>query len=83
MEMECDLVVDYINGSLRFESKWEEKVEKHLETCGECQELMELMNGLPELVNEQTFLNGMKARILAMVFREDMDSGSSSPGYSL
>ncbi|MBT2570062.1 hypothetical protein [Planococcus sp. ISL-110] len=83
MEMECDLVVNYINGFLPFEKQWKEEIEKHLSICRECQELMVLMNELPELANEKTFLNGMKARILATVFVEETDSGSSSPGYSI
>ena len=83
MEMECDLVVDCINGSLPFEKQWKEEIENHLASCWECQELMELMNELPELANPQMFSNGMKARILAMVFKEGTDSGSSSLGYSI
>lgn len=72
--MECDLMVDCINGSLPFESKWEEKVEKHLKTCCECRELVKLMGELPYLVNARTFSSDMKARILAMVFEEKPDS---------
>lgn len=74
MEMECDLMVDCINGSLLFERKWEEKVEKHLETCWDCQELVELMSELPYLVNARAFSSDMKARILAKVFEEEPDS---------
>lgn len=82
MEMECDLVVDYINGSL-VEKQWKEEIDKHLASCWECSELMELMNELPELVNTQLFSEGMKARILATVFEEGMDPSTSSPGCSL
>ncbi|ANU09663.1 hypothetical protein A1A1_15538 [Planococcus antarcticus DSM 14505] len=77
MEMECDLVVDCINGSLPFERKWEE-VEKHLEACWECQELMESISELPYLVNARVFSSDMKARILAIVFQEEPDSISKN-----
>lgn len=74
MEMECDLMVDCINGSLLFESKWDEKVEKHVEICWECQKFVELMSELPYLVNARTFSSGMKERILTLVFEEKPDS---------
>lgn len=83
MEMECDLVVDCINGSLPFEKQWKEEIEKYLAICWDCQELMELMNELPELANTQMFSNGMKARILAMVFEEGVAPGLSSPGSNI
>lgn len=83
MKMECGLMVDYINGSLPFGSKWEERIEKHLAVCLECQELVELMGVLPVSMNESTFFNGMKARILAMVFKEVADSGFSSSGCNI
>ncbi|WP_142826680.1 hypothetical protein [Planococcus soli] len=83
MKMECDLVVDYINGSLPFDKQWEERIEKHLAVCRECRELAELMSELPKLMNETTFFKDMKARILAIVFEERTESGSSSYGYSV
>jgi len=83
VEVECGLVVDYINGSLPFEKQWREEVEEHLAICRECQKLMELMNGLPELADGRIFSSGMKARILAMVFEEWGEPDPSSPGSSM
>ncbi|MDQ0429477.1 putative anti-sigma-YlaC factor YlaD [Planomicrobium stackebrandtii] len=83
MKMECDLVIDCFNGSLPFDKQWEERIEKHLAVCRECRELAALMSELPELMNETTFFNGMKARILAIVFEEGTDSSSASLGYSI
>lgn len=71
MELECDLMVDSINGSLPFERKWEEAVEKHLSSCSECREMVEAMSELTYLVSAETFSANMKARILANVFEEE------------
>lgn len=77
MEMGCDLVVDCINRSLPFERKWEEKVEKHLEVCQECQELMQFISELPSLMNDGVFSAQMKNRILTTVFEEKVVSISA------
>lgn len=81
MEMGCDLVVDCINRSLPFERKWEEKVEKHLEVCRECQELMHLISELPSLINAGVFSAQMKERILTTVFEEKSASISEEKPF--
>lgn len=79
METECDLMVDCINGSFGFENKWEEKVETHLKTCWECQEIVGLIGEVPNLVNPKIFSADMKARILAMVFEEPWPRSRTEP----
>lgn len=74
MKMECDLMLDCINGSLPLKSKGKEEIEKHLTVCWECQELVELTSELPYLMNAGTFSAGMKERILTLVFEKKTDS---------
>ncbi|MCA1030812.1 anti-sigma factor [Bacillus timonensis] len=73
-EKKCDGLIDYFNQAL---SKHERKqFEQHLATCSECQEelqeLEELTSDLPYLSEEIPPPVGMKKRVLANVFQQDM-----------
>lgn len=65
-EMNCDHVIDYLNGTLTAEQMRE--FELHLNSCEDCRELLEAVGELPYLAEAAEPPAGMKARILANVF---------------
>ncbi len=65
-EMNCDHVIDYLNGTLTAEEM--EEFQLHLNNCEECRELVEAVGELPYLAEATEPPAGMKARILANVF---------------
>lgn len=68
MNMKCDDVVDYLNGSLTEREKHE--FEEHLKDCADCREIIEMTGELPYLAEPAEPNAGMKERILANVFEE-------------
>lgn len=67
-KMNCDHVIDYLNGTLTEEEMHEFQV--HLNSCEDCRELVEAVGELPYLAEAAEPPAGMKARILANVFDE-------------
>lgn len=68
-KMNCDHVVDYLNGALTAEEMREFQL--HLNSCEDCRELVEAVGELPYLAEAAEPPAGMKARILANVFDEN------------
>lgn len=73
----CDLLVDYLNGTLS--DKEIQEFEEHLKGCDECQEIVEATGELPYLADPVEPPVEMKARILSNVFEEEP---SASPAVS-
>lgn len=69
-EMNCDHVVDYLNGTLTADEMREFQL--HLNSCEDCRELVEAVGELPYLSEAVEPPAGMKARILANVFDESV-----------
>ena len=67
--IDCDRLVDYLNGTLSAEEI--QQFEQHLKTCTECQEIIEATGELPYLADPVEPPSGMKARILSNVFEEE------------
>ncbi|WP_416145517.1 anti-sigma factor domain-containing protein [Planococcus koreensis] len=67
-KMNCDHVIDYLNGTLTEEEMREFQL--HLNSCEDCRELVEAVGELPYLAEAAEPPAGMKARILANVFDE-------------
>ncbi|HSP22491.1 MAG TPA: anti-sigma factor [Planococcus sp. (in: firmicutes)] len=67
-KMNCDHVIDYLNGTLTAEEMHEFQL--HLNSCEDCRELVEAVGELPYLAEAAEPPAGMKARILANVFDE-------------
>ena len=67
--MDCDRLVDYLNGTLSANEI--QQFEKHMETCTECQEIVEATGELPYLADPVEPPAGMKARVLSNVFEEE------------
>lgn len=67
--MDCERLVDYLNGTLSANEI--QQFEKHMETCIECQEIVEATGELPYLADPVEPPAGMKARILSNVFEEE------------
>ncbi|UOR10414.1 anti-sigma factor [Halobacillus amylolyticus] len=83
MRNECEKVIDYFNNQLT--DVEEKEFEKHLETCGDCQEELAELRALTEdLAFASEPVNppeGMKGRVLDAVFAEEklnetVDKGS-------
>ncbi|UJF26601.1 zf-HC2 domain-containing protein [Planococcus sp. 107-1] len=68
-KLNCDHVIDYLNGTLSKEEQLE--FEQHLKTCTDCQEIIEMTGDLPYLADPVDPPAGMKARILSTVFEEE------------
>lgn len=68
-KMNCDDVIDYLNGTLSETEQHE--FEQHLKTCEECQEIIEMTGELPYLADPVDPPAAMKARILSTVFEEE------------
>lgn len=77
--MECDRLVDYLNGTLSANEI--QQFEQHLKTCTECQEIAEATGELPYLADPVEPPAGMKARILSNVFEEK--TGQDEPPAAL
>lgn len=73
---QCDLLVDYLNGTLSDEET--RQFEEHLKTCEECREIADATGQLPYLSDPAVVPAGMKSRILSNVFAEDSATESSS-----
>ncbi|WP_223638593.1 anti-sigma factor domain-containing protein [Planococcus sp. 4-30] len=69
--MDCDRLVDYLNGTLSADEI--QQYEHHLKTCTECQEIVEATGELPYLADPVEPPAGMKARILSNVFEEERE----------
>lgn len=67
-KMNCDHVIDYLNGTLTAEEMREFQL--HLSSCEDCRELVEAVGELPYLAEAAEPPAGMKDRILANVFDE-------------
>ena len=67
-KMNCDHVIDYLNGTLTAEEMREFQL--HLNSCEDCRELVEAVGELPYLAESAEPPAGMKERILATVFDE-------------
>ena len=68
-KMNCDHVIDYLNGTLTAEEMREFQL--HLNSCEDCRELVEAVGELPYLAEAAEPPAGMKERILANVFDEN------------
>ncbi|AQQ53282.1 anti-sigma factor [Planococcus lenghuensis] len=66
---DCDRLIDYLEDRLSTEEKKE--FETHLQTCTDCQEVIELMGDLPYLSEPAEPSEGMKSRVLGAVFEEE------------
>lgn len=67
--MDCEHVVDYLNGSLTAEEARE--FEEHLASCEDCREILAAAGELPYLAESAEPPAGMKDRILGNVFAEE------------
>jgi len=74
-KLNCDHVIDYLNGTLSKEEQLE--FEQHLKTCTDCQEIIEMTGDLPYLADPVDPPAGMKARILSTVFEEEAEQKKS------
>ena len=72
--IDCDYLVDYLNGTLTDEQT--KQFEQHLQTCTECQEIIEATGELPYLADPVEPPADMKARILANVFEDNIETES-------
>lgn len=74
----CELLIDFFNGNLDQET--EEKFEKHLGACEDCQqelaELRELTADLPYMSEPINPPDGMKDRVLSNVLAEEQPTDS-------
>jgi len=68
-KMDCDHVVDYLNGTLTDEETRE--FENHLKGCEDCRKIVELTGELPYLAEPIEPPAGMKSRIMSNVFEEE------------
>ncbi|TWT27322.1 anti-sigma factor [Planomicrobium sp. CPCC 101110] len=69
-KMDCEYVVDYLNGT--FSEEEIREFENHLKNCADCQQIIELTGELPYLAEPIEPPAEMKTRILAKVFEEDV-----------
>lgn len=76
-KMDCEHVVDYLNGTLTEEEMHE--FEEHLKNCADCQEIVELTGELPYLAEPTEPPAEMKTRILANVFAEEPEESEMQP----
>lgn len=67
--MDCEHVVDYLNGSLTAEQTRE--FEEHMASCEDCREIVAAAGELPYLAEAAEPPSGMKDRILTAVFAEE------------
>ncbi|MBT2582796.1 anti-sigma factor [Planococcus sp. ISL-109] len=65
----CDQLVDYLNGSL--DEQQRQQFEQHLAECPECRDIVDMTGELPYLAEPVEPNTGMKARILDAVFEEE------------
>jgi len=72
--IDCDYLVDYLNGTLTAEEN--QQFEHHLKTCTECQEIIEATGQLPYLADPVEPPTDMKARILSNVFDEKVEQNN-------
>lgn len=68
-KMDCEHVVDYLNGSLTTEEMRE--FEEHMANCEDCREILEATGELPYLAEAADPPAGMKDRIMTAVFAEE------------
>lgn len=72
-KMDCEQVVDYLNGSLTAEEA--RAFEEHMAVCADCREILDATGELPYLAEPAEPPAGMKDRILTAVFAEEAKTG--------